>query len=204
MLLLFSTDFLKSEIFVLEMRLKNKPIIGLFLYTAANSELTVSWQCPCLSLQEEYYGKQLILADRDLVEQGADEILKDADVDDVAFLVVGDPFGWVTAASERIVVACVTRPQGLGRSGSLLQNQHIPPAVNDRAAAASPPPRRTQTWRQRSENPSKTPNPHRPRMPHTAFIYSLYFFFFIFLPQFLLLNLNKWLNITLYNKIFNV
>uniref|UniRef100_A0A3Q0SQA5 diphthine methyl ester synthase n=1 Tax=Amphilophus citrinellus TaxID=61819 RepID=A0A3Q0SQA5_AMPCI len=45
---------------------------------------------------EEYYGKQLILADRDLVEQGADEILENADVTDVAFLVVGDPFGATT------------------------------------------------------------------------------------------------------------
>ncbi|KAM3875962.1 diphthine methyl ester synthase [Diretmus argenteus] len=45
---------------------------------------------------EEYYGRELILADRDLVEQGADEILKDADVTDVAFLVVGDPFGATT------------------------------------------------------------------------------------------------------------
>ncbi|XP_044055629.1 diphthine methyl ester synthase isoform X2 [Siniperca chuatsi] len=45
---------------------------------------------------EEYYGKELILADRDLVEQGADEILKGADVTDVAFLVVGDPFGATT------------------------------------------------------------------------------------------------------------
>ncbi|XP_049895551.1 diphthine methyl ester synthase-like [Epinephelus moara] len=36
------------------------------------------------------------MADRDLVEQGADEILKDADVTDVAFLVVGDPFGATT------------------------------------------------------------------------------------------------------------
>ncbi|XP_029002007.1 diphthine methyl ester synthase isoform X2 [Betta splendens] len=44
----------------------------------------------------EFYGKQLILADRDLVEQGADEILKDAEVTDVAFLVVGDPFGATT------------------------------------------------------------------------------------------------------------
>lgn len=35
----------------------------------------------------------MILADRELVEQGANEILKDADVIDVAFLVVGDPFG---------------------------------------------------------------------------------------------------------------
>ncbi|XP_017293102.1 diphthine methyl ester synthase isoform X2 [Kryptolebias marmoratus] len=39
---------------------------------------------------------QLILADRDLVEQGADKILKDAAVTDVAFLVVGDPFGATT------------------------------------------------------------------------------------------------------------
>ncbi|KAK5931382.1 diphthine methyl ester synthase [Pseudochaenichthys georgianus] len=45
---------------------------------------------------EEYYGMPLILADRDLVEQQADEILKDADVTDVAFLVVGDPFGATT------------------------------------------------------------------------------------------------------------
>ncbi|XP_060933804.1 diphthine methyl ester synthase [Limanda limanda] len=45
---------------------------------------------------EQLYGKQLILADRDLVEQGADEILRDADVEDVGFLVVGDPFGATT------------------------------------------------------------------------------------------------------------
>lgn len=35
----------------------------------------------------------MVVADRDLVEQGAEEILKDAEVMDVAFLVVGDPFG---------------------------------------------------------------------------------------------------------------
>lgn len=60
----------------------------LWAVTFANSVLTVT-------PQEEYYGKELIVADRDLVEQEADEILKDADVTDVAFLVVGDPFGWV-------------------------------------------------------------------------------------------------------------
>lgn len=43
--------------------------------------------------QEEFYGRKLILADREEVEQEADNILKDADVSDVAFLVVGDPFG---------------------------------------------------------------------------------------------------------------
>ncbi|KAF7646798.1 hypothetical protein LDENG_00182160, partial [Lucifuga dentata] len=45
---------------------------------------------------EEYYGMELILADRDMVEQGADEILRDAAVTDVGFLVVGDPFGATT------------------------------------------------------------------------------------------------------------
>lgn len=44
-------------------------------------------------VQEEFYGRELIYADRDLVEQGADQILRDADVTDVGFLVVGDPFG---------------------------------------------------------------------------------------------------------------
>lgn len=47
----------------------------------------------CVLSQEEYYGRELLLADRDMVEQQADEILKGADVSDVAFLVVGDPFG---------------------------------------------------------------------------------------------------------------
>ncbi|TNM88134.1 diphthine methyl ester synthase [Takifugu flavidus] len=45
---------------------------------------------------EEFYGRELIVADRDLVEQQADQILKDAHVTDVAFLVVGDPFGATT------------------------------------------------------------------------------------------------------------
>lgn len=49
--------------------------------------------CVFVFVQEEYYGRELILADRDMVEQEADEILKGADVSDVAFLVVGDPFG---------------------------------------------------------------------------------------------------------------
>jgi hypothetical protein len=40
------------------------------------------------ALQEEFYGRELILADRDLVELEAEEILKEADTSDVAFLVV--------------------------------------------------------------------------------------------------------------------
>uniref|UniRef100_A0A673B151 diphthine methyl ester synthase n=1 Tax=Sphaeramia orbicularis TaxID=375764 RepID=A0A673B151_9TELE len=45
---------------------------------------------------ESFYGRSLVLADRDLVEQGAEQILKDAHETDVAFLVVGDPFGATT------------------------------------------------------------------------------------------------------------
>ena len=43
--------------------------------------------------QEKLYGRPLILADREMVEEKADEILSAAGVSDVAFLVVGDPFG---------------------------------------------------------------------------------------------------------------
>ncbi|EDR00591.1 uncharacterized protein LACBIDRAFT_334053 [Laccaria bicolor S238N-H82] len=45
---------------------------------------------------EDFYQKQLILADRDMVETQSDEILKDADKEDVSLLVVGDPFGATT------------------------------------------------------------------------------------------------------------
>lgn len=38
----------------------------------------------------------MILADRELVESGADEILAGAETNDIAFLVVGDPFGATT------------------------------------------------------------------------------------------------------------
>lgn len=38
-----------------------------------------------------FYGREVILADRDCVETGADEILEHAKDDNVSFLVVGDP-----------------------------------------------------------------------------------------------------------------
>jgi diphthine methyl ester synthase len=43
--------------------------------------------------KENFYGKELIVADRDLVETGSDEILKGAEKENVSLLVVGDPFG---------------------------------------------------------------------------------------------------------------
>lgn len=45
---------------------------------------------------QEFYGREVILADRELVESGSDSILQDADKEDIAFLVVGDPFGATT------------------------------------------------------------------------------------------------------------
>lgn len=46
-----------------------------------------------LSEKEEFYDKKLIPADREMVESQSDEILSNADVTNVGFLVVGDPFG---------------------------------------------------------------------------------------------------------------
>lgn len=53
------------------------------------------------SAQESFYGKDIIVADRDMVETDSDAILKDADKVDVAFLVVGDPFGCVPLPLRR-------------------------------------------------------------------------------------------------------
>ncbi|KAL5193032.1 putative diphthine methyl ester synthase [Glycine soja] len=49
-----------------------------------------------ISNLEKLYGKPIILADREMVEEKADEILSEADHAHVAFLVVGDPFGATT------------------------------------------------------------------------------------------------------------
>ncbi|MFO7710831.1 MAG: diphthine synthase [Candidatus Woesearchaeota archaeon] len=43
-----------------------------------------------------FTGKDIILADRDMVESGTESILKDADKIDIAFLVIGDPFAATT------------------------------------------------------------------------------------------------------------
>lgn len=48
----------------------------------------------CLTfLKEAFYGKEVVVADRELVESGCDVILNPAKEERVAFLVVGDPFG---------------------------------------------------------------------------------------------------------------
>lgn len=49
-----------------------------------------------IHLQEDFYGRPLIAADREMVESAAHEILRNAENTDVALLVVGDPFGATT------------------------------------------------------------------------------------------------------------
>ncbi|MBW2986506.1 diphthine synthase [Candidatus Woesearchaeota archaeon] len=57
---------------------------------------TAILNCP-ISYLEKQYEKKIILADRDMVEQNPGKtILKDAKDKNVAFLVVGDPFGATT------------------------------------------------------------------------------------------------------------
>ncbi|GFH07123.1 TP_methylase domain-containing protein [Haematococcus lacustris] len=45
---------------------------------------------------EALYGKEVVVADREMVEMSAETILEGAEQQDVAFLVVGDPFGATT------------------------------------------------------------------------------------------------------------
>ncbi|EGG04407.1 uncharacterized protein MELLADRAFT_37443 [Melampsora larici-populina 98AG31] len=45
---------------------------------------------------ETFYGKSIVVADRDMVETQSDKILEEAQVKNVSFLVVGDPFGATT------------------------------------------------------------------------------------------------------------
>ncbi|KAI9360468.1 tetrapyrrole methylase [Zopfochytrium polystomum] len=72
---------------------------------------------------EAFYGKPIIVADREMVESDSDAILKDADKVDVAFLVVGDPYGATTHTD------LVTRAKELGIPVKSVHNASIMNAV---------------------------------------------------------------------------
>ncbi|XP_015780256.1 PREDICTED: diphthine methyl ester synthase-like isoform X1 [Acropora digitifera] len=67
---------------------RNADVVFLEAYT--------SILCVGQQVLEEFYGRQIKLADRETVEQNSDLILENAKDKDVAFLVVGDPFGATT------------------------------------------------------------------------------------------------------------
>ncbi|KAJ9150826.1 Diphthine methyl ester synthase [Pleurostoma richardsiae] len=81
---------------------------------------------------ETYYGRPVVVADREMVESNSDEILRGAQTEDVAFLVVGDPFGATThtdlvlrARELRIPVRTVPNASimsGIGAAGLQLYN----------------------------------------------------------------------------------
>jgi len=58
---------------------------------------------------EKFYEREIILADREMVEQGADLMMEGAKEKDIALLVVGDPFG-ATTHSDLVLRA---REQGI-------------------------------------------------------------------------------------------
>uniref|UniRef100_A0AAG5CS60 diphthine methyl ester synthase n=1 Tax=Anopheles atroparvus TaxID=41427 RepID=A0AAG5CS60_ANOAO len=72
---------------------------------------------------EAFYGRNLILADREMVEQRADEILEGAENQSIAFLVVGDPFGATTHTD------LLLRAKEKGISTSVVHNASIMNAV---------------------------------------------------------------------------
>ncbi|TVY26042.1 Diphthine methyl ester synthase [Lachnellula hyalina] len=84
------------------------------------------------SILEQYYGREVIIADREMVESASDDILHDAQNVDVAFLVVGDPFGATThtdlvlrARSLNIPIATIPNASimsAIGATGLQLYN----------------------------------------------------------------------------------
>lgn len=72
---------------------------------------------------EDFYGREVILADREMVESESDKILENADVDDVAFLVVGDVFGATTHTD------LVIRARDLGINVESIHNASVMNAV---------------------------------------------------------------------------
>ncbi|TID21194.1 hypothetical protein CANINC_003474 [Pichia inconspicua] len=75
------------------------------------------------STLEKFYGREVILADREMVESESDKILENADVDDVAFLVVGDVFGATTHTD------LVIRARDLGIPVESIHNASVMNAV---------------------------------------------------------------------------
>ncbi|KAJ3124076.1 diphthine synthase [Nowakowskiella sp. JEL0407] len=72
---------------------------------------------------EEFYSKKIIIADRELVESEADSILENGNSVNIAFLVVGDPFGATTHTD------LLLRAKELGIPAKVIHNTSILNAV---------------------------------------------------------------------------
>lgn len=83
---------------------------------------TSKLQCSVQDL-EKLYGKKIILADRELVEKKAEEILKNSKEQDIAFLVIGDP---MTATTH---IDLMQRAKNQGIKVEIIHNASIVSAV---------------------------------------------------------------------------
>jgi len=69
---------------------------------------------------EAFYGREVILADRDKVETESDEILSHASTSDVALLVVGDPFGATTHTDILLRARALKIPTDVVHNASIM------------------------------------------------------------------------------------
>jgi len=87
---------------------KDVTVKGLEVIKSADKVFLEAYTSILMGGKEEmelFYGREIILADRTLVEQEADTILCDAKTKDIVFLVVGDPFGATTHTD--LVIRCI-------------------------------------------------------------------------------------------------
>ncbi|URD91110.1 Tetrapyrrole (Corrin/Porphyrin) Methylases [Musa troglodytarum] len=74
-----------------------------------------------LSRMEKLYGRDIVVADREMVEERADGILSEAVDSDVAFLVVGDPFGYT---SEGTIIGVIVQRTEVLRTTKIYDHPH--------------------------------------------------------------------------------
>ncbi|KAF2664803.1 Diphthine synthase [Microthyrium microscopicum] len=74
---------------------------------------------------EAFYGRPLILADREMVESSSDTILENAANVDIAFLVVGDPFGATTHTDLSLRARALNIPTRTVHNASILTGVSI-------------------------------------------------------------------------------
>jgi len=87
---------------------KDVTVKGLEVIKSADKVFLEAYTSILMGGKEEmelFYGREIILADRTLVEQEADTILCDAKTKDIVFLVVGDPLGATTHTD--LVIRCI-------------------------------------------------------------------------------------------------
>ncbi|EMS62661.1 putative diphthine synthase [Triticum urartu] len=90
---------------------------------AYTSLLSLGLDPASLANLEKMYGKEITVADREMVEERADQMLSEAAEADVAFLVVGDPFGATTHTD------LVVRAKNMGVEVKVIHNASVINAI---------------------------------------------------------------------------